>query len=148
MSGWIMPDPLAMPTTRAPERSVRATCFVRRSVVKMASSKPFESGRIVCTRSGSAARIRSIGSGRPMTPVDAVSTCCGRASASAAALRPAMSSLSQVPRSPVAQFALPALTTTARTGSPLAYRARLRCTQGATRRLRVDANAQWRGTGE
>src|SRR5690606_26590282 len=148
MLGWIMPDPLATPTTRAPPDKVAATSFDTVSVVRMACAKGDESSASVCAATGMAAVNCARGSRCPMTPVLAVSTSCTRSRPSTPAAEPARSSLSHVPFSPLAQLALPLLTTRARTGVPAAYLARLRATHGAFTRLVVDDSAHTNGNGE
>jgi hypothetical protein len=113
MFGWIIPEPLATPTTRAPPRRRASAVFIVRSVVRMASANGSTSSPRAATASGTPARTRSIGSLWPITPVDPVSTSCARASPRAPAVAAAKSSLSQTPSSPLAQLALPALTTSA-----------------------------------
>ena len=79
--GSIIPTPLAMPpsvTGRPLISTRRAASLGRVSVVMIASAaaRP-PCGESAFTSLGSAGRIRSMGSGTPMTPVDAMSTCWG-----------------------------------------------------------------------
>src|SRR5690606_31757099 len=97
---------------------------------------------------GMASLSLSTGSGTPITPVEAVRTSCTLSRPSVAAAAPARSSLSHVPRSPLAQFALPLLTTTAPTAEPAANLARLRDTHGALTRFVVETSAHASGCGE
>ena len=92
MFGWIMPDPLAMPPRvimRPPIVSEAAAILTVVSVVMMAraaSSPPSRRNWLAST--GIAASIRSMGSGFPITPVEAMKTSSGR-SRSAFAVRAA-----------------------------------------------------------
>src|SRR6266404_3300718 len=114
-----MPAPLAHPTRwiRLPAILKDAEAvFGRVSVVQMASessAKERADGRRFREREGSARRIFSMGSWTPITPVEQTNNSCGTS-----AIRRAASSFVRSatvsPEAPVAQLALPALTTTAR----------------------------------
>src|SRR6266404_4008064 len=114
-----MPAPLAHPTRwiRLPAILKDAEAvFGRVSVVQMASessAKERADGRRLRDREGSARRIFSMGSWTPITPVEQTNNSCGTS-----AIRRAASSFVRSatvsPEAPVAQLALPALTTTAR----------------------------------
>src|SRR6266403_5239655 len=114
-----MPAPLAQPTRwiRLPDiLKVADAVFGRVSVVQMASdssAKERADGRRLRASDGKARRIFSIGSCTPITPVEQTKSSCG-----ASSIRRAASSFVRCatlsPCGPVAQLALPALTTTAR----------------------------------
>ena len=75
--GWIIPEPLAIAAnlTALPPTSIsRNATLVRRSVVRIASAAGMTSSPSAATSAGTAAAIRSTGSGMPIAPVDAVST--------------------------------------------------------------------------
>ena len=119
--GWIIPAPLAWALIRTlpdGQRDVeRSARFSNASVVAIARQRsPSPPG----ASSPRAARIApimpSIGSGTPITPVEATATCSSWTPAAIAAA-PCMRAASSSPRRPVAAFALPALTTTARSAS-------------------------------
>jgi len=108
--GSSIPTPLAMPpiVTDLPFTSTRSAASLGRvSVVMMASAAarpPW--GESAFTTLGRADRTRSIGSGTPITPVAAISTCVGgMRSRSATVFVISRASLS--PRSPVQTFAQP-----------------------------------------
>src|SRR5881628_123997 len=114
MWGSIMPTPLAIPprvTVRPPISQRSAASFVRVSVVRMASAAACPPcGESDFTSVGMAARILSIGSGWPMTPVAPTSTCeAGIRSRSATCLT--ISRASRMPRSPLQTLEQPLLTT-------------------------------------
>src|SRR6266446_5389738 len=114
-----MPAPFAQPTRwiRLPDiLKVADAVFGRVSVVQMASessAKERADGRRLRASDGKARRIFSIGSCTPITPVEQTKSSCG-----ASSIRRAASSFVRCatlsPCGPVAQLALPALTTTAR----------------------------------
>ena len=117
---------------------------MRVSVVMMAVAKDFSassSSPRPATTAGMAAISFSTGSGTPMIPVDDGMMNCGAAS-SAAPSAAQLCSATANPGAPVAQLALPALTSTART-RPLFLRrcARPTSTGAATTRLRVNMAA-------
>ena len=67
--GWIIPEPLAIAAnlTALPPMSIsRNATFVRRSVVRIASAAGMASSPSAATSAGTAAAIRSTGSGMPM----------------------------------------------------------------------------------
>ena len=90
-SGRIMPAPFTTPVTvtrSAPISACRETTFGTRSVVMIASAKsPTPSGASDAISAGRAVSIRSTGSGSPMTPVEATSTCSSETPNPAAAAR-------------------------------------------------------------
>src|SRR5438876_7010045 len=147
-----MPAPLAHPTRwiRLPAILKDAEAvFGRVSVVQMASessAKERADGRRLREREGSARRIFSMGSWTPITPVEQTNNSCGRS-----AIRRAASSFVRSatvsPEAPVAQLALPALTTTARM-RPLDSRRFFfeRVTGAATTRFCVKTAAAEAGT--
>ncbi len=117
---------------------------MRVSVVMIAVAKAFSasaSSPRPATTAGTAATSFSTGSGTPMIPVDEGMMNCGAAS-SAAPSAAQLCSATTIPEAPVAQFALPALTSTART-RPLFLRrcARPTSTGAAATRLRVNIAA-------
>src|SRR5262249_22738878 len=79
---------------------------------------------------GSAPRMRSTGSGTPITPVEQTSTCCGRQPSSRAAAV-AVRRAAALPADPVAQLAFPELTTIARRSPAEARKCALERTTGA-----------------
>ena len=113
MSGRIIPAPFAIPVTvnsrpatvRRTERPLGTV-----SVVMMARAARGQPSSVsAVSAAGSAATMRSTGSGAPITPVEKGSTASAHtppASARAAQVRSASSS----PRGPVPAFALPELT--------------------------------------
>ena len=117
MFGWIIPAPFATPPIRTvpAERCIsRSVTLGRVSVVIIArevSSQPPS----VSSMPGSTAAMRSTGSLKPMTPVLATATSYGVHSTTAAAAS-AIAIASRSPCSPVHAFALPELTTMARSG--------------------------------
>src|SRR5437016_3198250 len=114
-----MPAPFAQPTRwiRFPDILKEAEAVLGRvSVVQIASessAKERAEGRRFLESDGNARRIFSTGSCTPITPVEQTNSSCG-----AINMRRAASSLVRwatiSPCTPVAQLALPALTTTAR----------------------------------
>src|SRR5258706_5604211 len=93
-----------------------AEVFGRVSVVQIASdvsAKERAEGRRKRAITGSARRIFSSGSGTPMTPVEQTNSSCG-VQPSRFAASATVRTAAAWPASPVAQFALPAFTTTAR----------------------------------
>ena len=115
--GSIIPEPLAMPATVTGHPSTSAVTiavFAKVSVVRMASAasaRPFASSSAAAARMPP--RIRGMGRRSPITPVDATNTCSGGTPIAFAA-RCAISLASRRPCSPMATFAMPLLTTTAR----------------------------------
>ena len=141
MFGWIMPAPLAQPTTvqRRPACStVRDDHLAYVSVVMMARAK---GSRLPCAARAAMGAIsgsmRSTGSCTPMTPVEFSCTATdemshARATASASSMAFAM------PRSPVAALAQPELMRRAPQWPRLSLRCRrLSCTGAAHTRLVV-----------
>ena len=116
MFGWIMPEPLAMTPKRTflpPSSISSAAVFGCVSVVMMAwlAALP-PSAESLLMASLTPTSSLSIGSGTPMTPVEATTTSCGvQPSASAAISCVALASFS--PCSPVQALAQPALATMA-----------------------------------
>jgi len=136
MSGWIIPEPFAMPVTVTGTPSIvtrRDAPFGTVSVVmiaRAASNQP--SSRSAPRAAGSAATILPAGSGSMITPVENTSTSCiGQPSIDAAAA--AVVRASAIPRSPVPAFALPAFTTSARI-RPLSERWRRHTITGAAQK--------------
>src|SRR6266566_3266692 len=126
-----------------------AAVFGRVSVVQIASDNSANEraeGRRWRAMTGSARRIFSMGSWTPITPVEQTNNSCGRS-----AIRRAASSFVRSatvsPEAPVAQLALPALTTTARM-RPLDSRRFFfeRVTGAATTRFCVKTAAAEAGT--
>ena len=108
--GSIMPTPFAIPpivTARPSTSSRSAASFGLVSVVRIASAaaRP-PCGDSALASFGSAARILSIGSGTPMTPVEATRTCVAGIRSSSPTTR-AISRASLIPRSPVHTLAQP-----------------------------------------
>src|SRR5271163_64669 len=117
--GWIIPAPLAQPTKwmRLPAILKEALAVLGRvSVVQMASdssAKERAEGRWWRATMGKPRRTLSSGKGTPITPVEQTKSSCGwqpRCLAASLTVRNATA----WPEAPVAQLALPALTTTAR----------------------------------
>ena len=102
--------------------------------------------RAAATAFGMPASSTGIGSGRPMTPVDATSTCSGWQPTSRAA-NSAMRSASSMPCSPVQALALPEQKTMAR-ASVRGSRSRLTCTGAAQTRFCVNTPAAAAGVSE
>ena len=97
---------------------------------------------------GSAARILSIESATPMTPVEATSTCSA-GQPTRRAVSAAMSRATCMPASPVQAFAQPLLTMTARAGPPDRARCSRETTTGAAcARLVVKTAAAVAGVSE
>ena len=122
---------------------MRATANLRwESVVRMASAKsPRPSASAAATSPGTAASMRSAGSGTPMMPVEFTSTSPGIAPVAAATAR-AMRRASSTPRVPVRALALPELTSRPRQRPPVAARWSAERSIGAARtRLRVNIAA-------
>ena len=121
MSGWIMPEPLAMPlmVTGTPSiAAVRVTSFAKVSVVMIAAAAAAQASDSRSAAScGSAAVMRSSGSGSPMTPVEATNTSVGLQPSRPAAAFTVRSTLA-VPTLPVKALALPELTRMARALPP------------------------------
>ena len=144
-SGRIIPAPLAIPPTRISPSAVateRSAVFAAASVVRIASAAAAAASTPSPSSASAAAMpasTRSIGSGTPITPVDAMRTALAgqpRPSATSAAIR----SASRIPCSPVAALALPLWTRTARM-APFALCARDSSTGGAAVALRVKTAA-------
>src|SRR5713101_9026897 len=126
-----------------------AAVFGRVSVVQIASevsAKERAEGRRKRAITGSARSIFSNGSGTPMTPVEQTNNSCGvqpRRFAASATVR----SAAAWPAAPVAQFALPAFTTTARMRPFDARKCSLETTTGgATTKFCVNTAAAEHGT--
>ena len=111
MSGAIIPEPLANPmiVTGTPSSTRAAAPFGKVSVVMIARAAfAAPSGRSPSRNRGIAATRRWTGSGSPITPVEATSTCpSGTPSAAAAAVTVACTA--SRPARPVNAFALPEL---------------------------------------
>lgn len=123
MFGSIMPEPFAMPPTVTflpPTVTVAHASFGRVSVVMTAFSA---ASPCAAVRPSAAAAFfmpasrRSVGSGRPMTPVEATRTCRGSTPSSPAVTR-AESFASLRPCSPVQALAHPELARIAWTRPP------------------------------
>ena len=123
--GSIIPEPLAIPpirTVRPPIWISAAASLGNGSVVMMARAAA-DPWSLASPRNaaGSAARILSIGSATPITPVDATRTSATEHPTSRA-VSAAMSRAARNPSSPVQALAHPLLTTIARATPPLALR--------------------------
>ena len=116
-SGRIIAAPFAIaPSRTSPpgSASVRCATLGVASVVQIASAAAAPpSGASSAAAARMPASTRSMGSGTPITPVDATSTSCGSAPTSSPASA-VMRSASVRPCAPVAAFALPLETTIAR----------------------------------
>ena len=114
MSGWIMPEPLAMPATVTSVSPMRARAhapLANVSVVRIASAASRQPGAVSAShRPGSAAVILPTGRGSPITPVEATNTSSGSQPRSAAAVS-ASARTAASPAAPTSTLALPALTT-------------------------------------
>ena len=144
MFGRIMPAPLLMPVmvTNAPPIitwALKALAMV--SVVMMPSAAriqwPSDASSMAAGRPAS---MRSTGSGSMITPVENGSTCSGARSSKRAAATQVVRARTR-PSCPVPAFALPVLTTMARTSWPLAKCSRLTCTGAAQKRFCVNTPA-------
>ncbi len=141
MFGPIIAAPLANPVIVYPA-FWRVATLMPVSVVRMAwaafekASRPVAASRVAF---GMPASSTGIGSGRPITPVEATSTCSG-AQPSSRATSSAMRSASARPCSPVQAFALPEQMTIAR-ASGRGSRSRLTCTGAAHTRFCVNTPA-------
>jgi hypothetical protein len=150
MSGWIIPAPLHTPATVAgPPSSKRAPAsFWNASVVWMAPRKrrpASGSGESCASAWVMPARTLSIGSLRPMTPVEQTTTSSVRHDRARATCSH-MATASRWPCSPVQAFALPLFTTTARMRPPLFWRcSRLTPTGAAANRFWVKMPAALMG---
>ena len=113
ISGWIMPEPLAMPARVNSWPSIMPLtreALGRVSVVMMArAASPNPSGFSPATNGGRAWIMRSPGSGAPMTPVDDGSTRRSGILSNLAAARQVARAASN-PRGPLQALALPAFT--------------------------------------
>ena len=111
-AGLIIPDPLAMPPTRIRRPSIRhstAVSLIVRSVVRIASLAARDPWRLsAAAASGMPLKIRRMGRGRPITPVEATRTSPGFIS-SAQAVAVAMDAASARPCGPVQALAFPLL---------------------------------------
>ena len=138
MSGWIMPDPLATPTssTVRPPTSARADApFGKVSVVPIARATCSQLAGGAAAASASPASALSTGSGTPMTPVEDTNTSSGAQPVIHATLA-AIASTASRPAAPVKALALPAFTTSAR-ARPWGSAARHHSTSGEGQRERV-----------
>ena len=138
MFGAIMPAPLAMPVTvtGTPSISVRRDApFGTVSVVMIARAAASQPASASAARqAGSVVTILSTGNGSMMTPVEKGSTCSG-AQSSSAATAAQLARASASPRAPVPALALPALITSARTGTCRARCSRQTVTGAAQKRF-------------
>ncbi len=148
MSGWIIPEPLAMPVTvtGTPSTATRRDAPLGTvSVVMIADTAANQwSGASAAFACGSAATIFATGSGSMITPVENGRTASG-AQPSAAATAAQVASASAMPGAPVPALALPALTISARrpwAAPPSADRCRRQTVTGAAqKRFRVNTPA-------
>ena len=152
MLGWIIPDPLPMPpilTTRPPPRSTSTAIVLRtRSVVQMAvaaASATSSSARRFAASAGMPAVNSSILMRWPMTPVDSTSTS-GRDPQRTPPRSAAVARLSSMPRDPVAAFACPAFTSTARAVSDASTISRQYNTGAAAKTFVVNTPAKTAGS--
>ena len=116
MSGAIMPEPLMIPAivTGLPSIVQVATApLAKVSVVMIVAAASSQPHGAAAKAASSPASARSIGSGTPITPVEATNTSEGW-QPRCAAVRAAMASTAARPRLPVKALELPALTTSAR----------------------------------
>ena len=129
-----MPEPLAMPAmwTVLPPSPERATQHLGTVSVVMIARATEEASLLerFLKRDGSCRVIFSALSGTPMTPVEAMRTCCGL-TASSFAVSLAVRSAALAPSLPVHALALPAFTTTARAWPRLVARCRRQSSTGA-----------------
>ena len=140
MFGRIMPAPLAMPVTVIdfpPTSTRRDTALGWVSVVMIASAASSQwPGCSLSIAAGSPAISRSTGRGSMITPVENGRTWAGSKPRSFASASHVVRAASR-PASPVPAFALPVLTTSARTPAPAARCSRQTVTGAAQKRLRV-----------
>src|SRR5712671_4912043 len=114
-----MPAPLAHPAMRTlfpPMMQLAAARFGRLSVVIIARVRPSKArGEKLsdAARPGAAFRMRSTGSGTPITPVEQTTTCCARQPSNFATWS-AVAREAAMPPGPTEQLAFPELTMTAR----------------------------------
>ena len=142
-----MPAPLQAPKSRTgcPSTSMTARAtFILVSVVMMAVAKSSACAGVLPTEAfnaGNAPTSFSMGSGTPMMPVEEGKTSSKRQPKVSPAARQ-LSMQAFTPASPVAQLALPALTSTAETRPPVVSRCRRPTMTGAaTTWLRVNMAA-------
>src|SRR5215469_3784021 len=142
-----MPEPLAIPRSRYSPfelHTLRQANFGRVSVVMIVLANRQTASLFVCrclASKGKADKIFSVGRGTPMIPVEEGKTCSGLVPSSRAASRQTSRHAFR-PGKPVAQFAFPEFTTTARIESRLARNAaRPTWTGAATTRFLVNIAA-------
>ena len=155
MLGWIMPEPLTKPPTctvtgapSAPVGTVPSTetSLETVSVVMTAHAAAWAASGVLAsaeTAIGTPVSYGASGSGTPITPVDATSTCSGSHPRTEATISVEASAV-LTPSSPVAALALPELRTIA-WATPAAARGRETCTGAAQKRLVVNVAAQVHG---
>ncbi len=146
MFGSSIAAPLATPPmVNVPPSSVVPVSAVVLGTVSVvmiarAAAGPPSSARAAATV-GMAGMILSMGSGKPMRPVEQTRTSCGE-QPSASAVRAHIVSASVLPAAPVAALALPLFRTTAAARPPVVARcSRLTSTGGAVIRLEVNTPA-------
>src|SRR6185312_9032873 len=142
-----MPEPLATPrmdTSFLPTLNFAEAIFLRVSVVRMASENSRNFCSVACRDANNAGRFAtlfSLGSGTPIIPVDD-GTTCRTATPRIFAVSWQTWQHAFIPASPVAQFAFPAFTRTARTRPrDAASVLRPTSTGAATRRFLVKSAA-------
>ena len=114
-SGEIIPAPLAWALSRtvpASSATSRLACLSSASVVRIARAKSVSpSGRSACVAATMPCMTAPMGSGTPITPVDATAIALSSPTPLASAAAPCILAAFSNPGRPVAALALPALTT-------------------------------------
>ena len=150
MLGEIMPAPLTQPPSRTrccPSSNEIASSLGRVSLVMIARATAWPPSRSSpATSSGRHGSMRAIGSGRPITPVEATPTSVRRRPRPEAT-QAAMVVASRIPWMPVQALALPLLATIARSAPPRRW-VWLSLTGAALTRLVVNAPAAAHGRSE
>ena len=142
MSGAIMPLPLTIPATvtgRPPSVQVATAPLAKVSVVPIVVAASSHAHGAAAKAASNPASALSIGSGTPITPVEATNTSDGW-QPSCAAVRAAIASTAARPRLPVKALELPALTTSPR-ARPSTSASRHHSTSGDGQRLLVSTPA-------
>ena len=141
MFGRIMPAPLLMPvivTVAPPSCTWRLKALGTVSVVMMPSAARAQwSGAASASAAGSAASMRSVGSGSMITPVEKGRICSGATSSLRASAMQVERARAR-PSAPVPAFALPVLMTMARMPKSRARWSRQTCTGAAQKRFCVN----------
>ena len=138
MSGWIIPDPLATPTSVtvcSPTTARLIAPLGKVSVVPIARATGSQSVGSTSSAASTPASATATGSGTPITPVEQTNTSEGT-QPSPRATRAAIASTASRPAAPVKALEFPAFTTSARAW-PSGKAARHHSTSGEGQRDRV-----------